>query len=282
MRRNEVTSPSGSPTIQSPKILIVGDVGVGKSTLVKMIQRLANPRDTTAKLDALPSTIGVHCECVCFPDASSDQSNRPITFVEIGGNRSFRPECRAPAYCLSNISAIIFVCVEGHCDSIIPLKYWCEELQQYDLIPRPSQASSNKIYPRMMVVKLQHTTETQSLMSSYYNPSRGGRTQSWVWRIYRRSTANTMIPVQVKSLTLQARRFLEAALSVVRRMLLIVMSVVLFGPNQKVIPFSAPTSDSTLNYLLDVQGALQTQVCVANFDSFLDTCGALVDFIVGR
>jgi hypothetical protein len=220
--------------------------------------------------------------------------------VEIGGNRSFRPECRAPAYCLGDISAVVFVYKDDQPDSIIPLKYWCDELQQYDLIPWSSPTDdsqsnttpSEKVYPKLMVVRIQQTLEEGGgygsprgflMGAGSYNATPTTTNTSVLsssMQLFNqaKNTVKQQIPPQVLDLLTSAGEFLRAATSIYRRVLLIVMSVALFGPNQKVVPFSAPTADSTLNHIIGGKGASQTQICTANLEAFADSCGELMEF----
>ena len=160
---NNNSSTTNAAPKPPPKVLIVGDVGTGKSTLVRYIQRLTTPAGGDGvgggkqqgrgdPKEALSSTIGFNCECVCISGGTPNESSvslpggrtlKPVIFVEIGGNRSFRPECRAPAYCLGDIAAVLFVYKDDQPESIIPLKYWCDELQQYDLIQWSSPTNND-------------------------------------------------------------------------------------------------------------------------------------------
>ena len=91
------------------RVLLVGDSGVGKSILVRRLQRhLAAASGATAAISGAPAglpppTVGVQIEAAMLPGGAGGA----VEFVDVGGNRGFAAATRTPCY--HEVDGVIFV-----------------------------------------------------------------------------------------------------------------------------------------------------------------------------
>lgn len=151
---------------RSPRIILAGDSGVGKTTFVNSLNQLLRQGAAAASSDAQPpkrgffsfgkgrtasgssgsgvasapgsprrrtdpppppSTIGVLCDAICIKYGGAVKA---IESIEIGGNRTFSPLARQTALRGNTIAAVLLFYRPDSPDSIVNLGHWYAEVKR--------------------------------------------------------------------------------------------------------------------------------------------------------
>eukprot|EP01006_Ploeotia_vitrea_P015488 TRINITY_DN44549_c0_g1_i1.p1 TRINITY_DN44549_c0_g1~~TRINITY_DN44549_c0_g1_i1.p1 ORF type:complete len:345 (-),score=25.68 TRINITY_DN44549_c0_g1_i1:145-1179(-) len=111
---------SDSSNVTTSRLLVVGDSGVGKSSLIGLIC------DGNAALVSKKPTIGASVEVKLYQSANNRY--HCVEFVEVGGNAKYRPQARYPFY--NNFDGIIFVYDLTDASTLGNVWIWMKEIQE--------------------------------------------------------------------------------------------------------------------------------------------------------
>lgn len=235
---------------QAIRIMVLGDSGVGKSRLVRYLTALGGATPVTRE----GTTVGAALEAVVMQ--SPRGSKRVVEFMEVGGNRGFAAAARAPLF--ANAAAAMILYAEDNEASRQSVVHWHRELVD--------NAGSSVPFT---VVGTAFGGAGQSPTGTNANTSGSG------------SSGPATKPPQWVPAVIAAP--LEATAGFITAVALLVLSFVLFGPSNTVIPWQSVPADRALdaveNAARTAHRGLVSGVNIASAAAFRDTCEGVVEFV---
>lgn len=210
---------------QRLRIVVLGDCAVGKT---KISHQILNGAGQQPQNIVLGTSFGATMEICILP------SGTVLEIVEIGGNRGFSPDARHPL--LGRTDGIIFVARRGHRTSLASLYWWYQEAK--------ASVDRQRI-PFAVVQTVQGNTEgaapTQATTSIH-------RVGLQLWR-------------SIDLLCRPIAPHLAIIWEVARNLSLLLLSFILFGPTQSVVPARHVTAATAVSTLVgDTHCELQCEI----------------------
>lgn len=187
------------------RLLLIGNSGVGKSLLThRIVEASLGPSAGGDALTAFTtdSTVGANVDACFYPNADS---STVLELVEVTGSRSYCPGSREPLY--QGVTGIVLMYARGSESSQRSLYHWFREAERFGFGSKG---------PKIFVL--------ESALQEDRSGAPGPTTQS----------TSAQRP---KSGLEQSLWLLSLSWYLIERVCLLVLSVLLFGPFQSVVPW---------------------------------------------
>mmetsp|Transcript_25187 Transcript_25187/g.77763 ORF Transcript_25187/g.77763 Transcript_25187/m.77763 type:complete len:374 (-) Transcript_25187:48-1169(-) len=239
-------SAFGGPDVTPVRVVVLGDSGTGKSTLVKrLVAQLGG-----ACAPSHGTTVGAHIEAVVWPASvmpdkvAAGQRPVVIELIEMGGNRGFTPAARLPFF--AHCAAAILVYSEAQEESRKSLVAWYNELEAARAAASSSAATPGAVPPFIVVGTKAAPAAVGAVAGLRPTSATGGGGEEGMHHSTAEASFEALVVSKVPAAS-GAFAAVRQALAVVSGVALMVLSFVLLG--RLVVPWAGVSASEAIAYI---------------------------------
>lgn len=281
-----------------PRILVVGDTGVGKTLFLRRLRQVMLP----CKNDILSTwgpTIGFFVDVFCAnhhqrrlsSSSNGSEGEACVAFIELGGNRNFGHSSHFSISLLS-FDGVIFLYDRHNANSAIGLSCWYEDLKSYGIVGKGGSAKvmlletvlspptaesvepANKLPDELLGTYLQ--TRSVKEVSRWEKMFKKVRTAAARWVGGSRLCVSDF-QQGGSSFRLRVAVWFFYLVSRVENLMLFIVAVLLFGPYQQSVSLHRPSVTEALATIRADAGGTQTPVVCPLYDQLQFEASAFRD-----